>query len=293
MFDALPSSAERERYATNGIQLHAITAGPTDGDPVVLLHGFPEFWYGWRNQIPELVDAGYRVIVPDQRGFNRSDKPAGIDAYTIDKPAADALGLLDTLGYDRVNFVGHDWGGAVVWEILLEHPHRVGKAVTMNVPHPSVFREFVLQKPAQLLKSWYMIFFQIPRFPEWLWSADGWRILRWFIDTSNREDTFTGDDLERYREAWSRPGAFTGMLNWYRALTQGSASDRSTPVVEPPNLLIWGMDDPYLHRGMARSSIEYCPNGRLETATDATHWIQHEIPDRVNDLVLSYLEEDD
>jgi pimeloyl-ACP methyl ester carboxylesterase len=290
MEDLLPESATHEMVETNDVQLHTITAGPADGPPVVLLHGFPEFWYGWRSQIPALADAGYRVVVPDQRGYNRSDKPAGIDSYTVDRLTGDAIGLLDAFEYEQARFVGHDWGAAVVWETLLRHPERVDRAVTMNVPHTAVFEEFLPGKPSQLLKSSYMFFFQLPKLPEVALSAGGWRGLRWFIDTSNRADTFTGDDLARYREAWSQPGAFTGMLNWYRALFRGDAPDPPTMTVEPPTMLVWGTQDPYLHREMAPASVDYCENGRLELIEDATHWVHHEVADRVNDLLLEFLE---
>jgi pimeloyl-ACP methyl ester carboxylesterase len=254
------------------------------------LHGFPEFWYGWRHQIPAFADAGYRVVVPDQRGYNRSDKPDSIDAYTTDEVAADAVGLLDALGHDRARFVGHDWGAAVLWHVLLAHPERVERAATMNVPHPAVFQEFLSSQPSQLLKSWYMFFFQLPRVPEVAFSAVDWRGLRWFMDTSNREDTFTREDVRRYVEAWSRPGAFTGMLNWYRAVFRADGADPPTMTVEPETMLVWGTGDAYLNREMAPESMSYCEDGRLELVEDATHWVQHERPDLVNDLLVAFLD---
>jgi len=290
MFDDLPDSTSHEMVDTNGIRLHTVTAGPDDGEPVVLLHGFPEFWYGWRTQIPALAAAGYRVIVPDQRGYNRSEKPADIDSYTVDTLAADVIGLLDAFGYERAQLVGHDWGAGVTWQALLAHPERIRRAVTMNVPHPVALEAFLRRKPSQLLKSWYMFFFQLPTVPERTWRAADWRLLRWFVDTSNRDDTFTEDTLDRYRDAWSRPGAFTGMLNWYRALFRGDVEDPPTMTVETPTMLLWGTEDPYLHRGMAEPSIEQCTDGRLEFVDDATHWLHHEVPDRVNSLLLEFLE---
>lgn len=291
MTEVLPPSAEHKTIETNGVSLHTVTAGPTEGPPVVLLHGAPEFWYGWRFQIPALADAGYRVIVPDQRGYNRSEKPTGIDAYTVDTLAADIVGLLDALDYEQAPIVGHDWGAAVLWEMLLRYPDRIERAVPMNVPHTAVFEEYLTGEPGQLLKSWYIFSFQIPKLPEWAYSAAEWRGLRWLMDTSNREDTFTEADLDRYREAWSRPGALTGMLNWYRALFRGDVEEPPTMTVDPPTMLIWGMQDPYLQRAMAPDSIDYCSNGQLKLIDDATHWVQHEVPDRVNSLLLKFLGE--
>lgn len=288
---SLPGVQHRD-IETNGVSLHTAFAGREDGPPVVLLHGFPEFWYGWRHQIPSLVDEGYRVVVPDQRGYNLSEKPTGIQAYTLDTLAADVVGLLDALGYERARFVGHDWGGAVLWQLLLRYPDRIARAVSINAPHPDVFGETLTGNPRQLLRSWYMFFFQLPIVPEWTWRADNWRGLRWFIDTSNREHTFTRDVLDRYRQAWSRPGAFTAMLNWYRALFRGRNLDPvESDVVTPPTMLIWGTQDPYLHADMAPRSIECCTDGQLERVADATHWIHHEVPDRVNDLLQKFLAE--
>jgi pimeloyl-ACP methyl ester carboxylesterase len=285
------AGVDHTRVETNGITLHAVTAGPVDGEPVVLLHGFPEFWYGWRRQIPALAEAGYRVVVPDQRGYNRSEKPDGIAAYSVDRLAADAAGVLDALGHETARFVGHDWGAAVVWQLLLRYPGRVDRAVTMNVPHPAVFEGYFGEEPRQLLRSWYMFFFQLPVLPEWTWRADDWRVLRWFIDTSNRAETFTEADLKRYRRAWAQPGAFTGMLNWYRALFRADVTEPPTTTVEPPTMLVWGTGDPYLSRGMAAPSVDYCADGRLELVEDATHWVQHEAADRVNGLLVDFLGE--
>lgn len=288
--DALPPSATFEFVETNGIELHTLVAGDDADPPVLCLHGFPEFWYGWRSQIAPLVDAGYRVIVPDQRGYNRSSKPDGVDAYTIDVLVADAVGVLDAFGYDSARVVGHDWGGAVVWQTLVEHPDRIDRAVTMNIPHPAVFLQYFRERPSQLRRSWYMFFFQLPRIPEVTWRADGWRGLRWFIDTSNRPDTWDERTLERYEQAWARPGAFTGMLNWYRALLREDAPEPASWRVEPETMLIWGREDPYLHPEMASASADQCENGRVEPIEDATHWVQHEAAARVNEVLLDFLE---
>ncbi|MFB6192544.1 MAG: alpha/beta fold hydrolase [Haloarculaceae archaeon] len=288
--EALPPSADTRMIETNGQTLHTVIAGPEDGPPVVLLHGFPEFWYGWRYQIPALVDAGYRVIVPDQRGYNKSSKPRGLAAYTIDNMVADTEGLIDALGYDRVSMVGHDWGAGVTWQTLLRVPERVDRAGILNVPHPVVFEEYLSSEPSQLLKSWYMFTFQLPRIAEWAYSAGDWYgVRRVFLSTANRADAFTDADIDHYRRAWERPGAFTGMLNWYRAIFRKDAPDPPTATVDVPTIVIWGTQDPYLHRGMARDSHEYCTDGRVELLNDATHWLQHERPDRVNELLLDHL----
>jgi pimeloyl-ACP methyl ester carboxylesterase len=136
---------EHSTIETNGIQLHVVQAGPKSGVPVVLLHGFPEFWYGWRKQIPALVEAGCRVIVPDQRGYNLSDKPKGIKSYGVFTLVDDIIGLIDALGYEKVNLVGHDWGAVVAWTLAIKYPERLQRLSIMNVPHPAVMKRFLLR----------------------------------------------------------------------------------------------------------------------------------------------------
>ncbi len=165
------AEAEATFIHTNGVRLHVVQHGPVDGPLVILLHGFPEFWYGWRKQIPALAAAGYRVWAPDQRGYNLSDKPTGIDAYTLDQLVADVIGLIDAAGCDKVYLVGHDWGAAVAWWMALKYPQRVIKLVVSNVPHPIVMNRTVRRNFDQLRKSWYIFFFQIPWLPERLIRA--------------------------------------------------------------------------------------------------------------------------
>jgi len=153
---------EHDRIATNGITLHVAQAGPADGELVVLLHGFPEPWWGWRNQIPALAASGFRVLAPDQRGYNFSDKPAGRGAYRMDTLARDIVGLIDATGRNRAAVIGHDWGGAIAWWLATYHPDRVRRVAVLNCPHPLVFSRILRRSPAQLLRSWYMFFFQFP-----------------------------------------------------------------------------------------------------------------------------------
>ncbi|MGB7875364.1 MAG: alpha/beta hydrolase, partial [Anaerolineales bacterium] len=204
---------------TNGIKLHVVMAGPKDGQPVFLLHGFPEFWYGWRKQIPALADAGYRVIVPDQRGYNMSDKPKGVRAYAIDKLANDILGLMDALGHEKVNLIGHDWGGFVAWAFAIWHPKCLSKLGILNAPHPDVMTRFLRRgDPEQLRRSWYFFTFQIPWLPEYWLRKNDWRRTVLALRGSGKIHTFTNEDITEYKQAWSRPGAIKAMLNWYRAV---------------------------------------------------------------------------
>ncbi len=266
--------------ATNGIRLHAVEAGPEDGPLLIFLHGFPELWYGWRHQIAPFAEAGFRVLAPDQRGYNTSDKPKGVRAYGRDDLARDVLGLIDEAGREKAYVVGHDWGGAVAWGLGMKHPERIERLAILNCPHPEVMKRHLLGNPRQLKRSWYMFFFQLPRLPERALSRNLAKMLR---QTSDR--AFTDEDLDVYREAWAQPGALTTMVNWYRAGLRVRPSPPPSPRVTVPTLLIWGAKDSALGEELAQPSIDLCDLGRLARIEEATHWLQHEEPERVNALI--------
>jgi len=274
-------------FKNGDVSLHAVAAGPHDGPVVVLLHGFPEFWYGWRQQIEPLAAAGFRAIVPDQRGYNLSSKPSGVAAYALTELVADVIAIADQLGQDRIFLAGHDWGAAVGWSTVLLHPQRIAKLVVLNVPHPSVMRRFLSTRPRQLLRSWYMLFFQLPWLPEAVFSAFDFRIGSRALLHSSRPATFSAEDLTRYRAAWSQPGALTAMINWYRALfrTRVTFPDKTVHV---PTRILWGERDAFLLAEMARESLAYCTNAELFAFANGTHWLQHEEPARVSELLIEF-----
>ena len=278
---------------TNGIRLHTIQAGPVDGQTVVLLHGFPEFWYGWRRQIEPLAAAGFRVVVPDQRGYNLSDKPKGTASYHIDTLADDITGLLDALGKEKAIVVGHDWGAAVAWHLATMHPERVEKLGILNVPHPAVMVQQLRGSLSQLRKSWYMFFFQIPWLPEWALGRKNARGAAELLRRSGKPGTFTEEDLDHYREAWSQPGALTAMINWYRAMIragfrQAFQSSPALPSIAVPTLMLWGKQDVALGAEMAQPSIDLCAEGSLVFFENATHWVQHDEAAAVTKLLLEF-----
>ena len=287
----IPSStALRERFVkANGVSLHVVEAGPANGPPVVLLHGFPEFWYGWRRQIGPLADAGYRVIVPDQRGYNLSDKPERVADYRIDRLAADVLALLDDSGCKRASVVGHDWGAAVAWWLGSHHPERLDRLGILNVPHPLVMRRHLLTNPRQLLRSWYIFFFQIPWLPEACLGSWSGRLAAGGLRATSRRGSFEDAELGRYREAWARPQAIRSMVNWYRAARWWATQPYGPERVPVETLMIWGARDIALGREMAAPSLEFCDRGRLVVFERATHWVQHEEAEAVTGLMLRFL----
>lgn len=275
-------------HALGDISLHTVEAGPDDGPLLILLHGFPAFWWAWRRQIAPLAEQGYHVVAPDMRGYNRSDAPQDIASYRLETLTADVLALADACGAEEFILVGHDWGGVVAWNLASSHPGRVTRLAILNAPHPDLWLTVMKRRPTQALRSSYAAFFQLPRIPEAVLGAANFRILRELMRRSAREGTFTPDVLDRYVEAWSRPGVLTGMLNYYRALRQRRLPDEPGRV-RVPALVLWGENDVALEQHVARAALETCDDGRLEIIAGATHWLHLEEPERVNAELIAFL----
>jgi pimeloyl-ACP methyl ester carboxylesterase len=280
---------------TNNINLHVMTDGPENGTSVILLHGFPQFHYGWNDQIPALVQAGFHVIIPDQRGYNLSDKPKGISAYDVDILAKDIVGLFDHFGIQKARLVGHDWGAVVAWTVAINHPERLEKLAILNVPHPDVMTDFVLHNPAQRKKSWYVFFFQIPWLVEWVLGKNDFEYLARMLTRSGRKNTFTDADVAEYKKAWSQKGALTGMLNWYRSIIRrglrSAFSRRKSPArrIHVPTMMLWGKRDIALSSNMAQPSIDLCDTGELTFFDRSTHWVQHDSSEEVNRKLIEFM----
>ncbi len=274
---------------TNGIRLHVAAAGPEEGELVILLHGFPEFSYGFHHQMEELAASGYRVVAPDQRGYNLSDKPERIEDYTIDKLRDDIVGLIEAFGETSAFIVGHDWGGAVAWHLAASKPECVKKLIAINIPHPAAMPRVMMKNPLQWVKSSYMAFFQLPEVPEKLMAENDFESMKQAVKGTARSSAFTEQELDRYREAWSQPGALTGMLNWYRALRKGSLNQVPKRPIEIPVRILWGIGDQFLSPMLAKESLEFCENAELVWIGEATHWVHHEQPVIVNQLIKEFL----
>ncbi len=291
--------------ATNGIRLHAEAMGPESGPLVILLHGFPEFWYGWRNQMGSLARSGFRVIVPDQRGYNLSDKPRGVNAYRMDELVKDVVGIIDHFGREKAVVIGHDWGASVAWNLALQHPERVERLGILNVPHPAAMaRALTGPFSQQVLRSWYIYFFQIPRLPEFLLGFRRGAGIRRMLVSSSKPTTFSQDDLQRYRQACTtrrlpkQETTLTAMINWYRAafftaVEQGREGylKGTQARVTVPTLILWGERDVAVASKLAQWSLEYCDQGELVRFPEATHWVQHDEAERVTNRLLDFLKE--
>jgi pimeloyl-ACP methyl ester carboxylesterase len=258
---------------------------------VILLHGFPEFWYGWKEHIEPLASAGFRVLVPDQRGYNLSDKPRGIASYHIDILAQDVLALVRTAGRETVYLAGHDWGGAVAWWFAMRYPQYLQRLVIVNMPHPAVMLRTLQRSLSQLLRSAYIFFFRIPGLPEAILRANDWGLAAEILLRSSLPGTFSPEDIEHYRQAWWQKDAFTSMLNWYRAAVRITQALPNDVRVHSPTLMLWGVHDTALGREMAQPSVDLCDQGKLIFFENATHWVAHEEATRVSTLLVDFFSE--
>ncbi|HSD10708.1 MAG TPA: alpha/beta hydrolase [Candidatus Binatia bacterium] len=276
----------------NGIRFHYVTAG--EGPLVLLLHGFPQFWYAWRHQVPVLAER-FKVVAPDLRGYGDTEKPPRVADYRTGILAADVAALVGAFGCEKAHIVGHDWGGGVAWATALEYAAVVDRLVVLNCPHPILFAKALRSNLRQLARSWYMFFFQLPAIPELVFRLAPRRLVeRVFRRMAIRPGTFSDEDLHQFKEALEKPGVLTSAINYYRATFRNLSVirelERSPTTISCPTLLIWGENDVALGKeltyGMERLftgpfRIHYVPN--------CSHWVNEEQPDLVNRLLLDFL----
>jgi pimeloyl-ACP methyl ester carboxylesterase len=282
-----PDPAALGHHRVNGVLLHHAEMGDPSAPLVILLHGFPDFWWGWRHQMAPLANAGLHVVAPDQRGYNLSGKPLGFQAYDLDILAADILALADAYGSSKIRLVGHDFGGLVAWWIAANHPERVGRLAIINAPHPQVVGPYMRRHPTQMMRSLYAGFFQLPFLPEAILSAGNFAVMRRALTGSSRNGTFTPSDLDLYSQAWAQPGALKAMLDWYRALRLRSRVRDAR--ISAPTLLIWGQQDRFLEKGLAEESLSLCDDARSLFFERASHWVHLEEADAVNRALAEFL----
>ncbi len=270
----------------NGIRFHYVEQG--GGPLVLLLHGFPEFWYSWRKQLPALAEAGFRAVAPDMRGYNLSDKPR--DGYNIESLVNDVVALGRTLGDERVHVVGHDWGGVVAWQTAWRQPEFVRTLVVLNAPHPTVFARRLPRDARQMLRSSYMLFFQLSGIAEWALTRNrASAVARALRASAKHPEVFSDGDVAAYREAFLRPGVARASLNYYRQVfRQRWRVLPSTPIVAP-TLVLWGADDPVLRPGMNEGLEEWVKNLTFRRIAECGHWTQQEQPSVVNSALVEWL----
>jgi epoxide hydrolase 4 len=270
---------------TNGINLHYVTQG--EGPLMVFLHGFPDFWYSWRYQIPEFAK-DHKVVVPDLRGYNDSDKPASKEAYVMREFVADIKGLIEELGYQQCVLVGHDWGGMIAWNFAYTYLDMVKQLVVLNIPHMSKFSEG-LMSPQQLLRSWYIFFFQLPFLPELLIQFDDFKAIETAFAALKDSPKFTEEDLNFYKDAFAKRGVLTSAINYYRNFFQPELLNRQWSILEVPTLMIWGEQDKALGKELSYGTEQYVKDFRIRYVPESSHWVQQQYPELVNQHIREFL----
>jgi pimeloyl-ACP methyl ester carboxylesterase len=256
----------------------------------VILHGFPEFWYSWRHQLPALADAGFRAVAPDLRGYNESSKPRGVRSYRVCVLVEDVARLVKSLGNEPACVVGHDWGGVIAWRLAATHPHLVRKLIILNAPHPARFARELKRNPIQWLRSSYALFFQLPWLPDAILRAGDFAIFeRAWRRQPTRPEAFSDEDIARYKQALSRPGGLSGPLNYYRAAARWPGDLYGRPqTAAATTLVLWGERDPFLSMRLLNGLSEWVPKLRIERFPIASHWLQNDAPHEVNRALIEF-----
>jgi pimeloyl-ACP methyl ester carboxylesterase len=286
------TAIRHEFVEANGLKFHVAAAG--EGQRLaLLLHGFPESWYSWRHQMPLLARLGYRVWAPDLRGYGDTDRPAKLDDYAMEHLLDDVAGLIDASGSGETILIGHDWGAAIAWVFAMQKLRTLERLVIMNVPHPRAM-ERSMRRWSQLRRSWYIFFFQLPWLPEKLLGARGAAAIGEAFRRSAIDKTrFPDDVLAVYREAATRPGALTAMLNYYRAMLRGGGARRlrelGAPSIEIPTLFLWGEEDVALAKHTTYGTDAFVSDLTLRYLPGVSHWVQQEAPEQVNAMLEAWL----
>jgi pimeloyl-ACP methyl ester carboxylesterase len=277
----------------NRLRFHVLEAG--SGDRLALfLHGFPELGFSWRSQLPLLAELGYRAWAPDLRGYGKSDRPQGLSEYAIETLMDDVAGLIDASGARETLLIAHDWGGVIAWYFALRRIRPLERLVVMNLPHPALFERGVRSGWRQRLRSWYVLFFQIPWLPERLFRMRrASAVTEAFRGMAVDKSRFPEEVLDVYRRAALEPGALTAMINYYRALVRGGGARRQTslgfPRIDLETLMIWGEQDRALGVELTYGTEAYVPNLTVKYLPHASHWVQQDAPDEVNAILREWL----
>ena len=277
---------QHDYITTNGVNLHYVTQG--SGPLMLMLHGFPEFWYSWRYQIPEFA-SNFKVVAPDLRGYNDSDKPQSQSAYAINELVRDVEGIITGLGYEKCVLVAHDWGGGIAWNFAYNYPQMLERLIIMNCPHLAKFSEG-LRTPQQLLRSWYMFFFQLPVIPELFLQAQDYQFIEnAFKGMAINKSAFSSYDIDAYKNAIAKRGASTAAINYYRNLFNSQFFNQNSSILEVPTLMIWGEEDTALGKELTYGTESYVEDFQIKYIPNCSHWVQQEQPELVNQYMREFL----
>jgi epoxide hydrolase 4 len=288
------SDLRHDFVQANGLRFHVASCEPEGGGErlALFLHGFPECWYSWREQLPLLARLGWRAWAPDLRGYGESDRPPHVADYDIERLLDDVSGLIRAAGARETLLVGHDWGGVIAWFFAMRRPEEIARLCIMNLPHPACMQR-AFWRGRQLLRSWYVLFFQLPWLPELLAAADDYRAIRQaFVGMAVDKSRFPDEVLQVYRDNAARPGALTAMINYYRAMVRGGGRRQAAlgfPPIERPTLMIWGEQDAALGLETTYGTEEYVRDLTLRYLPGVSHWVQQEAPEKVNAMLEAWL----
>lgn len=292
----MPPEITTEFVDANGLRFEVNMCG--EGKKLAIcLHGFPEHAYSWRHQMPLLADMGYKVWAPNLRGYGMSSRPELMDDYSIENLMEDVACLIDAAQCDSVVMIAHDWGAVIAWYFAMHKIRNIDHLIIMNVPHPVPMRAAMVGGLEQLKKSWYILFFQIPRLPEWLLGLNGAAAIGdMFKNTVSDPGRFPIEARELYRKNAAHPGALKAMINWYRGLIRGGGGKRMDvkgyPVIDIPTLMIWGEDDVALSKKSTYGTDKVCSDFTIRYLPKVSHWVQQEAPEAVNAIVKAWLNGD-
>jgi pimeloyl-ACP methyl ester carboxylesterase len=292
-----------EYVQVSGLRMHCVTTGK--GPLILFLHGFPEFWYEWKNQLTEF-GKDHLAVAPDMRGYNLSDKPDSEEQYRMSYLVDDVLSLADHFSHGKkFVLVAHDWGGAVAWAFAIAHPERLNKLVIVNAPHPGVFGRLLASDTKQQQASQYMLMFRSPQAEQTLSANNYTPLVNAVLGPGLQNGVFTEDDKQAYIKAWSQPGALTGGLNYYRANRVGPpppgqaaggnepspsfGANPSALTVKVPTLVIWGEKDTALLTGNLDGLDQFVPQVTIKRIPEGTHWVIHEKPAEVNGYIREFI----
>uniref|UniRef100_A0A8R1DGP8 AB hydrolase-1 domain-containing protein n=1 Tax=Caenorhabditis japonica TaxID=281687 RepID=A0A8R1DGP8_CAEJA len=277
------------------IRMHYVEEGPADGDVLLMVHGFPEFWYSWRFQL-EHFKKTHRCIAIDMRGYNQTERPSDVSSYNLKYLVEDIRQFIETLNLKNVTLAAHDWGAIVCWRVAILHPSLIDKLIICNVPHPSTFPILYVKSEEQRAKSWYMYLFQSSWVPEMGLRANRMKMLEVMLRGEKagirNKQNFTDEDVLAWKHVFSQSGSTTGPLNYYRELFKAPLVPRKIRIVQPKVLIIWGNEDFFLDNKGAELSAQYCRDCRVEMIRGASHWVQQDEPELVNSLMEKFMTED-
>jgi pimeloyl-ACP methyl ester carboxylesterase len=268
------------------VSIHYVEAGDKRNQLILCLHGFPEFWFSWRHQLKEFASTHW-VVAVDLRGYNQSDKPSGREQYHMDHLVEDVRQILAALGREECVLMAHDWGGGIAWQVVIRYPQLIRRFIVLDCPHPAAFQDTIASDYTQILKSWYMVFFQLPALPEMELTLLNGALFRLAFHR-RRSASITDEETRAYLDVYRHPSDLKGPINYYRNILD-MVDEPPRHVIKVPTLIIWGQEDKYLKPDLAHLSAKFVEDCTVHIIPGASHFVQQDVPDVVNKKIRQFL----